>query len=91
MRKRIKIYGQTDIEDCIVDPNIKLHNVIPLNKILVIGKDVYYYGEKLPPAPIGNVRVKVFTSDGHIYVNTFEWKNGRWERTWRAFLHFLFG
>ena len=89
MSRRVKLLGETSLEDCIVDPNIKSSYVVPLNKITVIGKDVYYDGEKLPPVPTESSHVKVFTSNNNIYANTFEWKNGRWERTLKALWYYL--
>ena len=60
------------------------------DNIVVIGRDVIYNGKKLPPVPTESRNSHVTTIDNHIYVNGFEWKNDRWERTLKAIWYYLF-
>lgn len=54
-----------------------------------IGNVVYFRGEKLPPAPLRSGRHIVFIGDT-VFVNGYEWKNNKWQRTLRALWHLIF-
>lgn len=56
--------------------------------IVCIGKDVYINGEKLPPVPDnGNGRnINVVQTNGRIFVNGYEWKDGKWVKNIRSFM-----
>lgn len=58
--------------------------------VIIRGCGIYINGEKLPPLP-GSLRGYSITQDGaNLYVNGYEWKNGKWRRTLRALWNYWF-
>jgi len=56
---------------------------------MIIGDEIYIDGKKLPPLPIKTSTVNVTTIGSKIYVNGFEYKDGKWKRTLAALCHSL--
>lgn len=63
-------------------------NSISSNGVYINGNQVIINGEKLPPAPCPCCRSTVV--NGKVYINGFEFKNGKWRRTLAALWHYLF-
>lgn len=64
--------------------------------VYVIGNYVYINGKRLPPPPNQdrnkNCRTKqvVSVSNNHVFINGYEYKNGKWKKTLRALWHWWF-
>lgn len=56
---------------------------------VVSGKQVWLNGEKLPDCPTKKHSTTVVQEDGNLYLNGWEWKNGKWRRTLKAILKCL--
>lgn len=56
----------------------------------VIGNKVFVNGALLPPIPGAKSSMSLWQAGNRLYVNGYEYRNGRWKRTLRAILHALF-
>lgn len=56
----------------------------------IIGNKVFVNGSLLSPVPGANSSVSLSQVGNRLYVNGYEYRNGRWKRTLRAILHALF-
>ena len=56
----------------------------------IIGNKVFVNGSLLPPVPGTKSSVSLSQVGNRLYVNGYEYRNGRWKRTLRAILHALF-
>lgn len=66
-------------------------NVIKSRGYTVINSTVYHNGSALPPVPNSNSHFTNVTQiNDKIYVNGYEWKNGKWKRTLKAWWHLWF-
>lgn len=63
-------------------------NIQISNSCTVIGNRVTINGVELPPVPSKGYCSTVI--DGKVYIDGYEFKNGKWKRTLRALLHLLF-
>ena len=54
----------------------------------VLGNQVWINGIKLPPAPCKGYSSTII--DGKVYIDGYEFKNGKWKRTLRALWHLIF-
>lgn len=65
-----------------------MSNIQISDNVIVAGNQVWLNGEVLPPAPCkGN---NVTTINGKVYINGYEFKNCKWQRTLKALWHLLF-
>ena len=58
------------------------------NGVMVCGGTVRIDGVKLPPCPAKNTSTTIINRK--VYIGGYEWKNGKWKRTWRALWHLIF-
>lgn len=58
------------------------------NRVVVNGKDVMINGETLPPPP--SKGKSITTIDNKVFIDGYEFKNGKWCRTLRALWHLVF-
>lgn len=58
------------------------------NGVMVLNKDVRIDGKKLPPCPAKHNSTTIINRK--VYIGGYEWKNGKWKRTWRALWHLMF-
>ena len=56
----------------------------------IIGNKVFVNGSPLPPIPGAKSSVNLSQVGNRLYVNGYEYRNGRWKRTLRAIIHALF-
>lgn len=56
----------------------------------IIGNKVFVNGSPLPPIPGTKSSVSLSQVGNRLYVNGYEYRNGRWKRTLRAIIHVLF-
>ena len=56
----------------------------------IIGNKVFVNGSLLPPIPGAKSSVSLSQVGNRLYVNGYEYRNGRWKRTLRAIIHALF-
>lgn len=57
----------------------------------IIGSTVRINGKQLPPAPSSNSSSSSVTViNNKIFINGYEWKDGKWQRTLRALWHLWF-
>lgn len=57
---------------------------------MIVGNEVYIDGQKLPPLPHKHKSTSLTTIGKKVFVNGYEFKNGRWRRTLAAIWHYLF-
>lgn len=55
---------------------------------IVIGNKVIINNEELPPCPSSGHNVT--TINGKVYIDGYEFKNGKWQKTLRALYHKYF-
>lgn len=60
-------------------------NVQKQDNVTVIGNRVTIDGVELPPAPCKGERVA--TINGKVFIDGYEFKNGKWKKTLRAIWH----
>ena len=65
-----------------------MNNIQISNNCVVCGNQVTINGVKLPPVPSKGYSSTVI--DGKVYIDGYEFKNGKWKRTPRALWHLLF-
>lgn len=58
------------------------------NNKIVVGDVVVVNGKVLPPCP-GNGH-NIFVVDNRVFMNGYEFVNGKWKRTVKALFHLLF-
>lgn len=65
-------------------------NMTCQNGVYIVNDTVCINGKKLPPLP-GRAGYSNTTVIGNeIFINGYEWKNGKWKRTLRALWHLIF-
>ncbi len=64
------------------------YNIQISNGCVVAGNKVTINGVELPPAPSKGYCSTVI--NGNVYIDGYEFKNGKWKRTLRALWHLLF-
>lgn len=60
-------------------------NITINNSITVKGNQVWIDGTPLPPAPCKGHNSTVI--DGKVFLDGYEYKNGKWKRTLKALYH----
>lgn len=65
-----------------------MNNIITNNNITVKGNQVWINGNALPPAPCPGYNSTVI--DDKVFLDGYEYKNGKWKRTLRAIWHLWF-
>lgn len=65
-----------------------MHNIQINNNTIVKGNQVWINGNPLPSAPCKGHNSTVI--DDKVYLDGYEFKNGKWKRTFRAFWHLWF-
>ena len=60
-----------------------IKNSCVINGAAVINNKVIINGKELPPVPSGKIRSSTIIGD-KVYVNGYEWKDGKWQKTLRA-------
>lgn len=65
-----------------------VYNIQISNNTMVKGNQVWIDGTPLPPAPCKGYNSTVI--DGKVYLDGYEFKNGKWKRTLRALWHLWF-
>lgn len=58
------------------------------NGVMVCGCTVMIDGKKLPPCPAKHNNTTIINRK--VYIGGYEFKNGKWKRTWRALWHLMF-
>lgn len=58
------------------------------NNVVVVGNQVWINGIPLPPAPCKGYNST--TIDCKVYLDGYEYKNGKWKRTLKALWHLWF-
>ena len=53
--------------------------------VIVHGNMVFINGEALPPVP--SACNNITTVNGNVFIDGYEFKNGKWKRTLRALFH----
>lgn len=61
-----------------------------IQKITITNNTIYINGEDVRPPKKFKHGFNVTQSNGRLYVNGFEWRNGKWERTIPAIWNNLF-
>lgn len=64
------------------------YNIQIGNNYIVCGNHVTINGVELPPVPSGGYNSTVI--NGKVYIDGYEFKNGKWKRTLRALWHLWF-
>lgn len=67
--------------DCTIDMQIA-------NGVVIVGKQIIVNGIKLPPPPTSCNNIT--TINGKVYIDGYEFKNGKWKKTLRAWRHLWF-
>ena len=62
--------------------NIKKENKM---ETIIIGKKIVINNKELPPCP-GNGH-NITTINGKVYIDGYEFKNGKWKKTLKALYH----
>lgn len=62
-----------------------MNNYLEQNGVVVAGNKVYINGNELPPCPTKGDNVSVV--NGKVFIDGYEWKGCRWEKTLRALWH----
>ena len=65
-----------------------MNNIQVSNNCVVCGNKVFINGVELPPVPSKGYNSTVI--DDKVYIDGYEFKNGKWRRTLRALWHLLF-
>ena len=63
-------------------------NVQITNDVVIVGKQIIVNGIKLPPPPTNCDNIT--TINGKVYIDGYEFKNGKWKKTLRAWWHLWF-
>ena len=65
-------------------------NQFQLSKNVIISNNkVWIDGKELPPVPVKSSH-SITQIDNKVYIDGFEFKNGKWRRTIKAIWHLLF-
>jgi len=65
-------------------------NIQSANSVIINNDKVVIDGKELPPAPShGNNHTTSIIGD-KVYINGYEWKDGKWKRTFMSMFHLLF-
>jgi hypothetical protein len=59
------------------------NNSCVINGTAVINNKVILNGKELPTVPSGKIRSSTIIGD-KVYVNGYEWKDGKWKKTLKA-------
>lgn len=67
-------------------------NYMAQDNIAVIGYTIYKHGLKIPPPPSysKSSHNSVSIINDKLYINGYEWKDGKWKITFAALWHLLF-
>ena len=57
--------------------------------VYILNDMIYINNKHIQPPPMGSVK-RITVINDKVFMNGFEYKNGRWERTLRALWHMLF-
>jgi hypothetical protein len=61
------------------------------NGLIICHDTIRYNGKILPNPPhFKSNNHNVTTVDNRLYINGYEWKNGKWKRTFAALWHLIF-
>ena len=67
-----------------------MNNVIISNGIIIENNKITLGDKILPPLPKKYSSVNLTTINDRIFINGYEWKNGKWKRTLRALWYWFF-
>lgn len=70
--------------------NIQINNIPTTNSFVIIGTRVWIDGEELPPVPTKRKYHSSAQIDDKVYIDGFEYKEGKWRRTLKALWHLWF-
>lgn len=65
-------------------------NIQESNYVTVIGNKVTINGKVLPPVPGKGGGESVTIINGKVYVDGYEFKNGKWKKTIKSLYHYWF-
>ena len=65
-------------------------NIQQNNNSIIIGNRVWINGEELPPVPTKRKSHCSAQIDDKVYIDGYEFKNGKWRRTLKALWYLLF-
>lgn len=57
--------------------------------VIISGNKVWINGKELPPVPVESPH-SITQIDNKVYIDGFEFKNGKWRRTIKAIWHLWF-
>lgn len=63
-------------------------NITVSKEVCVSGNQVVINGQKLPPVPSSGHNVTIM--NGKAFIDGYEFKKGKWRKTWRALWHLWF-
>ena len=61
------------------------NNYVESNGIRIVTNKVYMNGRELPPVPSEGYNTTVI--NGKVYIDGYEFKNGKWRKTLKALWH----
>ena len=67
-----------------------MNNIQTTNSSMVIGTRVWVNGEELPPTPTKRKSHSVTQIDSKVYVDGYEFIDGKWKRTLKALWYMWF-
>lgn len=56
----------------------------------IIGKEIWINGVKIPEPPCKSSSTNITTINNRVFVNGYEYKDGKWKRTLVALWHWFF-
>ena len=65
-------------------------NIQQSNNCTVIGNRVWINNKELPPVPTKRKNHSATQIDGKVYIDGYEFKKGKWQRTLKALWHLWF-
>ena len=65
-------------------------NVQSSNNVVVANDKVVINGILLPHVPSESKNHNSTIINDKVFINGYEWKNGKWKRTFRALFHLIF-
>lgn len=60
------------------------------NVVIIDNNQVTINGERVPDLPLRKGGNSITQCNGKLFINKYEYKNGKWKRTLRALYHYYF-